>query len=331
MGNSLNSPITEKKSNRIEVNGLDIGMSGMQGWRFEMEDDEIAVGIDDTNHTFVGVFDGHGGAGAAHYAAEHIVEFLKLTEEWGDYLQSLRDDDQGGNIELLKQALVKTFEQIDIHLRQKQEDEREGADNQRVDTSGCTSVTAVITPKYIICANAGDSRCILGSNSEVIAMSEDHKPTDRSERERIETAGGTVQFKRVDGDLAVSRAFGDFQYKNKELNYQLQKVTCHPDIRVHERTPGDEFLLLACDGLWDVMTNQAAYDRTKELFQLGESDVSLVAEEMLDTALELGSKDNISCIVVKFPGCEVGEGGGVTALRQSRETLVPKDSEEEQR
>jgi serine/threonine protein phosphatase PrpC len=154
----------------------------------------------------------HGGAGAAAFAADHMISFIEKTKEWNDYVH-------GGcaSTELLGEALKKAFINIDDALRQHQENGQ--------DASGCTSVTAMITPQYIICANAGDSRCVLGTNGGFKAMSEDHKPYDEGERKRIEDAGGSVQWKRVDGDLAVSRALGDFQYKGRtDLPPHSQKV-----------------------------------------------------------------------------------------------------------
>ena len=83
----------------------------------------------------------------------------------------------------------------------------------------------MITPKYIVCANAGDSRCVMGTNHTAKAMSEDHKPNNAAELKRIELAGGKVHWKRIDGDLAVSRGFGDFQYKTRpDLPQSEQKV-----------------------------------------------------------------------------------------------------------
>jgi serine/threonine protein phosphatase PrpC len=120
-------------------------------------------------------------------------------------------------------------------------------------------------------------------------MSEDHKPYDEIEKKRIEAAGGSVQWKRVDGDLAVSRALGDFQYKTRnDLPAVQQKVTFLPDITVHTRTPEDDILLLACDGLWDVMSNNEAIDMVRRIYQTGESSIKNVAEEMVDVALEKG-------------------------------------------
>ena len=77
-----------------------------------------------------------------------------------------------------------------------------------------------------MCANIGDSRCVIGTNKLAKAMSEDHKPDNELEQRRIELAGGTVQWKRVDGDLGVARAFGDFRFKNRsDLGPTEQKVT----------------------------------------------------------------------------------------------------------
>jgi serine/threonine protein phosphatase PrpC len=206
-----------------------------------------------------------------------MVQFLEKTAEWNSYVR-------GGatNVEQLGDALIRSFQDIDVAIREHQS-------LNAADTSGCTAVTAVITPRYIVCSNAGDSRCVLGTNGIAKGLSEDHKPSDDLERKRIENAGGSVQWKRVDGDLAVSRAFGDFQFKARtDLPPAEQKVSCYPDIVVHERCPEDEILLLACDGLWDVMTNNEAIDLARSILLTGERSLEKVAEEMVDVALEKG-------------------------------------------
>lgn len=189
----------------------------MQGWRIEMEDSHISVDIPSKpDHLFLGVWDGHAGAGAAKYASEHMVETLEATNEWKEYLANGEE-----NIELVSKALIATFLKLDDAIKYHQ------GTTYGQDTSGCTSVTAIVTPKYIICANAGDSRCALGTNGEAIALSDDHKPTLPIEKSRIENAGGFVQWGRVDGDLAVSRALGDFGYKTRpDLPQDMQKVCC---------------------------------------------------------------------------------------------------------
>lgn len=215
-GNSLDSPKIEKDSEvYTSSTGLVCGGSGMQGWRIEMEDSHIAIDIPSKpDHLFLGVWDGHAGAGAAKYAHDNVINFLEQSEEWKEYLA-------GGveNHELVGRAMIATFLMLDEKMRVYQQT------TNGHDTSGCTSVTAIVTPKYIICANAGDSRCVMGIAGSAKPLSFDHKPSLQLERERIDAAGGFVQWNRVDGDLAVSRALGDFGYKNRpDLPPEQQKV-----------------------------------------------------------------------------------------------------------
>lgn len=181
-----------------------------------MEDSHIAINIPSKpDHLFLGVWDGHAGAGAAKYAHDNIISFLEDTDEWKEYLR-------GGveNHELVGRAMIAAFLAIDVKMKVYQ------MTTNGHDTSGCTSVTAIVTPKYIICANAGDSRCVMGiGGGGAKPLSFDHKPSLQIERERIDAAGGFVQWNRVDGDLAVSRALGDFGYKNRpDLPPEAQKV-----------------------------------------------------------------------------------------------------------
>mmetsp|Transcript_36279 Transcript_36279/g.26914 ORF Transcript_36279/g.26914 Transcript_36279/m.26914 type:complete len:339 (+) Transcript_36279:53-1069(+) len=318
MGNTLDNPITDKESDFYESpsTGLKAGATGMQGWRLEMEDAHVAVDIPEApGHVFLAVFDGHAGAGAAKYAAREIIPHLKATEEWARYCSGDHKDPH-----LLGEAMATAFVQVDQYMRTHQE----GTNGQ--DSSGCTSVTAIITPTHIICANAGDSRCVMGTAGATKELSFDHKPYNQSEKDRIERAGGFVQWNRVDGDLAVSRALGDFGYKNASLEPKHQKISPHPDIEVHERTDQDDVLLLACDGLWDVMSSTEAVNTVREIFRSGESNPLLVAEEMIDLALDKGSKDNISAVVVILPGAQIGSGDGVVGRRRLRLNANRPDS-----
>lgn len=257
----------------------------------------------------------HGGAGAAKFCEQNIINCIENTSEWKRYVS-----DGAKNPEILGQALCKAFEDLDDKLRKHQED---GGDT---DSSGCTANTVMITPTHVVCANAGDSRCVLSTLSEVKAMSIDHKPTDELEKKRIQAAGGTVHMKRVDGDLAVSRTLGDFAYKNRtDLPAAQQKVSPVPDIVVHQRTAEDEFVLLACDGVWDVLSNEEAVTYTRSIFASGENDIVLVAEEIVDYALEKNSRDNISAVIAVLPGLRlVTTGGGVLEMRAKREAAKKK-------
>ncbi len=133
------------------------------------------------------------------------------------------------------------------------------------DCVGCTSCMALITKTEIIVANAGDSRCVLSKNGIAINMSEDHKPELDTERKRIEKAEGYVNENRVNGVLGLSRALGDLDYKkNKRLGATEQMVTASPDLKVEKIANDTDFLIIACDGIWDCMSSQGAVDFIKE-------------------------------------------------------------------
>lgn len=127
--------------------------------------------------------------------------------------------------------------------------------------AGCTATVIIITRTEIICANSGDSRTVLSKNARAKEMSEDHKPENPEELRRITRSGGFVEDGRVNGMLALSRALGDFEYKsNTQLGWKEQAVTAYPDCRIEPIDSQTQFVLLACDGIWDVKTSQEAID-----------------------------------------------------------------------
>lgn len=134
-------------------------------------------------------------------------------------------------------------------------------------------------------------------------MSHDHKPYLPGETARIEAAGGTVAMRRVNGDLAVSRALGDFTYKqSKNLRPEAQQVSAEPEFIVQERQKdSDEYLVLACDGIWDVMTNQDVATFACEKTREGIDNLGILAENLIDEGLIRNSRDNMSAIIVAFP------------------------------
>lgn len=180
-----------------------------------MEDAHVSIDMPSRpDHMFLAVFDGHAGAGGAIYAAKHIISVLEKSSGWAKYTEGGCTD-----INMLGEALISAFLEIDRDMRAFQ------SETFGQDTSGCTAVSCMITPTHIICANAGDSRCVMSTGGRAKPLSEDHKPYNELEKKRVEDAGGFVQYNRVDGDLAVSRALGDFSYKNRpDLPQDEQKV-----------------------------------------------------------------------------------------------------------
>jgi serine/threonine protein phosphatase PrpC len=127
--------------------------------------------------------------------------------------------------------------------------------------AGCTSTVILVTRTEVICANAGDSRTVLARGGRAKDMSEDHKPDNPGELSRIQRSGGFVEEGRVNGMLALSRALGDFEYKNNSsLPARDQAVSAFPDVRIEPLDPQTQFVLLACDGIWDVKSSQEAVD-----------------------------------------------------------------------
>jgi protein phosphatase 1B len=221
------------------------------------------------------------------------------------------------------------------------------------DHSGSTAITALVTPTHFFIGNCGDSRAILVRAGAAVELSQDHKPYLPAETARIEAAGGTVAMRRVNGDLAVSRALGDFVYKqSRDLIAEKQQVSVEPvsgkskgrkgnrfgkwglggcsatsrsrpatpnltrpslslsppstpplqEIRIVARDPSaDQFLVLACDGIWDVLTNDdvAAFvlARTHE----GVDNIGVLAETLIDEGLARNSRDNMSAVIVAMP------------------------------
>eukprot|EP00747_Dinoflagellata_sp_TGD_P162769 gnl/TRDRNA2_/TRDRNA2_180746_c0_seq1.p1 gnl/TRDRNA2_/TRDRNA2_180746_c0~~gnl/TRDRNA2_/TRDRNA2_180746_c0_seq1.p1 ORF type:complete len:442 (-),score=65.17 gnl/TRDRNA2_/TRDRNA2_180746_c0_seq1:212-1537(-) len=186
------------------------------------------------------------------------------------------------------------------------------------DPVGCTAVCVMISDTSIVCANAGDSRAILCRRGKAIALSQDHKPNNAKEKRRIEAAGGTVKetpvkngparvVYRVNGDLSLSRAIGDLRYKKQfALGPDNQIVTSTPEIHIETRTPDDEFIVLACDGVWDVKTSDQVCRFVREGLRKGQEIPSII-ENLLDECIcedpkktgGLGA-DNMTCIIVKL-------------------------------
>ena len=116
---------------------------------------------------------------------------------------------------------------------------------------------ALLAGRELFIANAGDSRAVLCRGGTAVALSDDHKPGQPTERQRIIAAGGFLSdwggICRVNGNLSLSRAIGDLKYKmNEDLHRKDQIVTAEPEVRSITLTEEDAFLVLACDGIWDV-------------------------------------------------------------------------------
>ncbi|XP_023668687.1 protein phosphatase 1A isoform X2 [Paramormyrops kingsleyae] len=293
MGAFLDKPKMEKHNAHGEGNSLRYGLSSMQGWRVEMEDAHTAViglpnGLDPWS--FFAVYDGHAGSQVARYCCEHLLEHITSNPDF-------RGGEREPSVESVKSGIRTGFLQIDEHMRAISE-KKHGADR-----SGSTAVGVLVSPRHTYFINCGDSRGLLSRAGRVHFFTQDHKPSNPLEKERIQNAGGSVMIQRVNGSLAVSRALGDFDYKcvhGKGPTEQL--VSPEPEVYEIERSEAaDEFIVLACDGIWDVMANEELCDFVRSRLEVTE-DLERVCNEIVDTCLYKGSRDNMSVVLICFPG-----------------------------
>lgn len=177
--------------------------------------------------------------------------------------------------------------------------------------SGTTAVVALIRGKQLIVANAGDSRCVVSEKGKALDMSYDHKPEDELELARIKNAGGKVTMDgRVNGGLNLSRAIGDHFYKrNKALPPEEQMISALPDIKVLTLNEDHEFMVIACDGIWNVMSSQEVVDFVSERLKTNagkNKPLSAIIEELLDHCLAPDTSgdgtgcDNMTCMIITF-------------------------------
>lgn len=286
MGQILSHPKTAKTTERGGDAKYAFALSCMQGWRVSMEDSHSTVlNLNDKEGeqvAFFGVYDGHGGEKVALFTGEKLPSVLKATKTYqeGDYVNSLKD----------------AFLAMDVEITEDSELNK--------DPSGCAATSVLITDSKIFCGNAGDSRTVMSINGDCKPLSFDHKPTNEGEKARIVNAGGFVDMGRVNGNLALSRGIGDFEFKNNlELPAEEQAVTALPDVLEHDITELDEFIVLACDGIWDCLSSQQVVDFVRRYIKVGKS-LEEICELMMTTCLAPTSGgsgigcDNMSVCIV---------------------------------
>jgi serine/threonine protein phosphatase PrpC len=235
------------------------GHAEMVGRRPQMED--VSVVLQDKpvpGAQLFALFDGHGGREAAEFAAENLpAAITEKVNEKGD----------------VEASYITAFTQLQNEMA------------SWCVYVGTTAVVAVIDGTSLTVANVGDSRAVICREGKAVRLTVDHKPDVPEEVQRIQSQGGFVKEGRVSGMLAVSRALGD-GFLNK-VAYPV------PNVTKTELTEGDTRLILACDGVWDVMSDQQACDLIA-----AEIDPLEAAKKLRDKAFELESLDNISVIVV---------------------------------
>lgn len=210
---------------------------------------------------FFAVFDGHGGHHVSRLCREKMHVFLE--EELMRVREQRADED-----DVWREVMRTSFQRMDEVAMNTcacgSVGSQCGCHPMEVALGGSTAVAALLTPDLIVVANCGDSRAVLCRGGKAIPLSRDHKPDSPDELARIEAAGGRVIYvngARVEGILAMSRAIGD--------KYLKPVVTSEPEITITPRQAEDDCLILASDGLWDVLSSELACEVAFECLREG--------------------------------------------------------------
>lgn len=267
-----------------------VSIHAIRNTRRKMEDRHVSLpafnhlfGLSDSVHrAYFAVFDGHGGVDAARYASVHVHTNASRQPE-------LLTDPAA--------ALKEAFQRTDEMFLQKAKRERL--------QSGTTGVCTLITGAALHVAWLGDSQVILVQQGQVVKLMEPHRPERQDEKARIEALGGFVSLMdcwRVNGTLAVSRAIGDV--------FQKPYVSGEADAASRELTGLEDYLLLACDGFFDVVPHHEIPGLVRGHLLRQKGSGMHVAEELVAVARDRGSHDNITVMVVFLRDpLELLEGG----------------------
>ena len=262
----------------------------------------ILDGVNDSNTFFFAVYDGHGGNGCSLYLKEKLHHFIK---------------------NFTKESLNEAINTVEEKFMSEEALDEKG---EIKDPSGSCGIMALIQKNKLIIANVGDSRLVLFKKNSLYFSTEDHKPGSPSEKTRIEKGGGMVYqtpsliplhqngkeieppWRVLPGRLSVSRTFGDVEAKNEKLGGMKNVVVALPDITEIELDEDFNFMVLGCDGIFDVLSNEEILEcvkivlKEKEINDLNNVNISelcgYIADMIIKSSLAKDSYDNVSCIVV---------------------------------
>jgi serine/threonine protein phosphatase PrpC len=322
----------------FSVNRFDYGISEAIGARPTMEDRTIVLQTlalepshgyyknetkDDLDilamTSFAAVFDGHGGDECSNYLVDtlpHQIRQHMLAEH--ENLKRAVEDSRNANrqeqtedaaSDLMRKILKTAYLKTDMDFITPKDGPQ----------SGSTAATVLLLGRRLLAANVGDSRVVLcRGGGQCVELTSDHKPSRPDEAARVRAAGGFILHKRVMGELAITRAFGDKSFKMgikamleesedgpskaaadqaKDLNAPL--VSAEPEIASMILSHNDEFLLLACDGLFDVFRSQDAIALARQELIAHRGEPAEVARILSDQAIRVRrSRDNVSILII---------------------------------
>ena len=235
-------------------------------YRQSMEDIGILIPDLTTDYkvSLFGIFDGHGGTDVVKFVKNRLPQLIKI------YLNDLFP------VEI---AFKNAFKKVDEELK--------FFDSEYI---GTTATLILIKDNKIYCANVGDTKAYIIYDKTYKQISNDHKCTNEDERKRITEIGGKIIKNRVMGQLILTRTLGDLYVK------QFGVINT-PDINVYDINETINYIIIASDGVWDVVDLDTITNMGKAGKNVGE-----FCKDIVKLAINKGTKDNVSCIVVSFKG-----------------------------
>ncbi|KAJ8751779.1 hypothetical protein K2173_025965 [Erythroxylum novogranatense] len=241
-----------------------------------MTDYGIKNTVIDGPNAFYGVFDGHGGKHAADFACSHLPRFIVEDEDFPKEIETV---------------VASAFLQTDTAFA-------EACSSDATLASGTTALAALVIGRLLLVANAGDCRAVLCRRGKAIEMSRDHKPICSKEKKRIEASGGYVYDGYLNGQLNVARSLGDWHMEGMK-GRDGGPLSAEPELMTTQLTEEDEFLIIGCDGIWDVFRSQNAVDFARRRLQ-EHNDPVMCSKDLVEEALKRKSGDNLAVVVVCF-------------------------------
>ena len=261
---------------------MNFGVTSEQGPRKTMEDQHTA--INEQQIPFFAVFDGHGGTQCAEFLKEHLHRYV------------LDHPDLKGNPE---KALVEAISRSETEFMEK-------CRTEKIE-SGSTVALAIVVGGDLVTANVGDSEIVLSRAGEAVLLTTKHQlGSNEKEVERVKNCGGRIYHSRVGHpkfnpqlvSLAVSRAIGDAGFKLEEYtDGKLSGLIADAETKKTLLTPEAEFLIIGCDGLYDVMTYQECVTFCRQLVTSG-TPSQAISESIVAEALNRGSNDNVTVLFI---------------------------------
>jgi serine/threonine protein phosphatase PrpC len=219
----------------------------------------------DHGKTLFSLYDGHGGSEPVLYVKERMPELFHSL--------IINNNPQ--------EAMIEAFHKIDQELQ--------NCDSENTGCTACVVYMCIEEGKRILyCANVGDTRCVVVTNEDVNTLTEDHKCTVTSEVQRVRDSGGVILNGRVFGQLILTRALGDLALKG-------YGVIATPHVTRVEIEEKQKYTVIASDGVWDVIKPEDMLNISKEV--VNAEDFSKV---IVNNSISAGSRDNISCIVIRL-------------------------------